>query len=526
MQALTHTPRLGKALTVAVLSSALALPSYAQIVTYTFTQGPSTEFANGSYLTGSMTVDYSLAGINRVTSASLVLTNPSPLTFGLADLVYFNNYTNTVCGNNLSFDEAYFSSAGDELYLDVLSTNTSAPVPGNSGVYSSLFTGGMSYALTATCLSYNNPAPSGGGGSGLAQAVSDEGRTVGTGAAQVLDANPTLSGLITGTPAQQAAAVMQTLPLLTGGAQQAAGTALTGINRVIQSRQDVLRGLSSGGPFLRDHALWIKPFGSWARQNNDGSVAGFKARTGGIVLGGDADVSPNTRLGLAFSWAGASVNSRSVDAPNSANVRIYQLVGYGTHRLGNGSELTFQLDTGRNQTRGQRSLLFAGTTALSRYNSSSWHAGLAWSRTVERADGARYTPSVSLDYTRVRDSAYSETGAGVFNLDVAARRAEEIVLGTDLRWSQPLSERTSWNAQAGVGYDFGARRSVITASFAGAPGAVFTTEGIRPSPWVLRGGVGLTHKTQQGTEVLWRYDLEGRSGFLNQTASVKAVWRF
>lgn len=525
MQALTHTPRLGKTLAVALLSSTLVLPARAQIVTYTFTQGPSTEFANGSYLTGSMTVDYSLVGSNRVTAANLVLTNPTPFTFGLGNLGYFGSFSNVVCGNTLNFDEAYFSGGGYDLYLDVISTNTTAPVPGTSNVYTSLTAGGNNYALTATCLSYNNPTPPGGGG-GLAQAVSDQGRSVGAGAAQVLDANPALGGLITGTSQQQAAAVVQTLPLLTGGAQQAAGTALTGINRVIQSRQDVLRGLSSGGPFLRDHALWIKPFGSWARQSNEGSVAGFKARTGGIVLGGDADVSPNTRLGLAFSWAGASVNSRSVDAPNAASVRIYQLVGYGTHQLGNGSELTFQLDAGRNQTRGQRSLLFAGTTAHSRYSSSSWHAGLAWSRTVEQANGARYTPSVSLDYTRVRDSAYAETGAGVFNLDVAARRAQEIVLGADLRWSQPLSERTHWSAQAGVGYDFGARRSVITASFAGAPGAVFVTEGIRPSPWLLRGGVGLSHKTQQGTELLWRYDLEGRTGFLNQTASVKAVWRF
>jgi len=509
----------------AVCLAVASATAQAQIVTYTFSQGPQTQFENGTFLTGSMTVDYSLNGNSRLTSANLVLTAPTPFTFGLANLDYFSSFNNTVCGQSVNFDEAFFFGGDYRLYVGVTQANTTAPIPGSSGVRSSLNLNstGDTFNLSATCISYNNPTASSGG---LLNAVTDTGNFAGDGAARVLDANSALGSQITGSDAQRAAGVMQTLPLLVTGAQQAAGTALTGINRVIQSRQNVLRGLSAGQGFIGDQSVWIKPFGSWADQGGEGSVAGFEASTGGLVLGRDTEISPRTRLGVAFSWASASVKSSSVDAPSAANVKIYQLVGYGTHQLGNGSELTFQIDTGRNKTEGRRSLLFNGTTALSRYDSSTWHAGLAWSKTVAFPSGARYTPSVSLDYTRVKDKAYSESGAGAFNLNVASRSSEEIVLGSDILWSRPLGKQSNLEAQLGVGYDFGASRSSLTSAFAGAPGTSFITQGIEPSPWLVRGGAGIRHATAQGTELYWRYDFEGRSGFINQTASVKAVWRY
>ena len=43
---------------------------------------------------------------------------------------------------------------------------------------------------------------------------------------------------------------------------------------------------------------------------------------------------------------------------------------------------------------------------------------------------------------------------------------------------------------------------------------------------MLRSGLGLTHKADNGTEITARYDLEGQSDFLNQTASVKVRWAF
>lgn len=65
-----------------------------------------------------------------------------------------------------------------------------------------------------------------------------------------------------------------------------------------------------------------------------------------------------------------------------------------------------------------------------------------------------------------------------------------------------------------MGYDVTDHRDSITAAFAGEPGFGFTTYGI-----------GLTHVVGN-TEITARYDNESRSGFDNQTASVKVRWAF
>lgn len=68
-------------------------------------------------------------------------------------------------------------------------------------------------------------------------------------------------------------------------------------------------------------------------------------------------------------------------------------------------------------------------------------------------------------------------------------------------------------------------RASITAAFAGEPGFGFTTYGLDQSLWLVRSGIGLTHVVGN-TEITARYDNEGRSGFDNQTASVKVRWAF
>ena len=52
------------------------------------------------------------------------------------------------------------------------------------------------------------------------------------------------------------------------------------------------------------------------------------------------------------------------------------------------------------------------------------------------------------------------------------------------------------------------------------------TIGIDHSPWLVRGGIGYSMLAANGTEVSFRYDAEGRSEYLNHTASVRAKWAF
>ena len=103
---------------------------------------------------------------------------------------------------------------------------------------------------------------------------------------------------------------------------------------------------------------------------------------------------------------------------------------------------------------------------------------------------------------------------------------DELILSIDGKVSHELSPSTDVTANLSLGYDALDAPSSITASFAGAPGSSFVTEGLDSSPWLQRAGFGIIKTTENGMEVSLRYDAEHRESFLNQTASVKFRWDF
>lgn len=130
------------------------------------------------------------------------------------------------------------------------------------------------------------------------------------------------------------------------------------------------------------------------------------------------------------------------------------------------------------------------------------------------------------DYTWIKDEAYRESGAGALNLSVDGRSAQQLVFGADGKVSRQLNAHSSVTGNLGVGYDTLADKSAITATFAGAPDAAFVSYGLDPSPWLVRGGVGMVYQTNGNLQVTARYDVDARSSFLNQTVSAKLSWAF
>ena len=348
------------------------------------------------------------------------------------------------------------------------------------------------------------------------------------GAAAVIDATPGLSTLFTGLVGdrQVSNAATQTLPLLFGGSMQATQNVLGNINRVIQARQEGNQGLSAGDEFYGDRHFWVKPFGSWADQDARNGVAGFKSESYGLVFGLDGTMSDAWRFGGAFAYAQSKVHGTSSVAPQNATIDSYQFVGYGSYDLDDRTAINFQADVGQNNNDGRRPIAFTSSTASSSYHSLSAHLGGGVGHTYAVGEQTSLTASVRADYTWIKDKSYSETGAGLLNLNVKGRSVEELILGVDGKVVHQLDDQTKLIANLGAGYDALNKQAVITSAFAGAPTDSFVTYGIKPSPWLLRGGVGAVYKMKDGPEISGRYDVEYRNDFLNQTASVKLRWAF
>lgn len=327
------------------------------------------------------------------------------------------------------------------------------------------------------------------------------------------------------TSAQVSSAVNQSLPT-PGTSTAAAGAALNSVQQVVQARSDAIRGISSGESFMTDGHLWLKPFGSWARQDGSNGSADLKASVGGLAIGVDGKRNDYLTLGTAFVYA--NVNSHTTgDAPRQTlDTDVFQLVGYGTYQLDPITALNFQVDAGQNRNDGKRDISFANLQAKSHYSSWTAHAGTSLDRTYSLAPQTRFTPSVRADYTWIKDNAYNEKGADALNLQANKRSTDSFIVGIDGKLAHDLSNKVSLSVNAGVGYDLIADRDSITTAYAGAPGAGFTTYGNQAQHWVGRGGAGATYKVSDRVDLGVRYDLEARKNFSNQTASAEVRWAF
>ncbi len=366
-------------------------------------------------------------------------------------------------------------------------------------------------------------------------AVTTMGNRPATGAARVLDSifqnDPSgdISRLFYGVSGTQAVsdAVAETLPLFTTGMNQVASNNMHGTNRVIQARQEGNHGISSGDDFLGDRKFWLKPVGSWTRQNDRKGVAGYNADTYGLVAGLDGEIDESTRIGIALSYMNSNVDGKSTSSGNSADVDAYQAIVYGSRTVAaiSNTEVNWQADLGLNKNNGRRVISFVNRVAKSDYDSTTAHIGVGIARNYSLNDKTTVTPAIRADYTYIRDESYTEKGAGALNLKVNSHSTDELIVLAEGRLSHQLTDKATLVANAGVGYDVLDGKNSMTASYVGG-GTAFSTQGMDVSPWLGRAGVGLTINASERTEISARYDLEGRSDFLDQTASVKVRWAF
>ncbi|WP_341304653.1 autotransporter domain-containing protein [Pseudomonas sp. TMP25] len=365
---------------------------------------------------------------------------------------------------------------------------------------------------------------------GSAQAL---GNTQARGAAAVVDqviaSNPGGSlarqfiALSTQTEVSQA--LSEALPMA-GGSKTAANTALTSINLVVQTRNETVSGLSSGDEVMADEHIWIKPFGSWVDLESSGGAVGMRSSVGGVAFGLEGSLRDSWTLGAAFVYANADTRNNGNSTRQSLDTDVYQLVGYGTYHLDDSTALRLQIDGGQNRNEGKRDIAFAGLQAKSSYNTWTAHAGAALDHTIRLSTATRFTPSLRADYTWIKDDAYTEKGADSLNLKAKSNSTDQFILGVDGKLVHDFTEQVSLSGNLGVGYDFMADRDSISTTFAGAPGAAFTTYGGDAQRWLVRGGTGLSYQVNDQLQLAVRYDLEKRSDYLNQTASAEARWAF
>lgn len=312
---------------------------------------------------------------------------------------------------------------------------------------------------------------------------------------------------------------------------------MASLNRVIATRVDLGNVAGSGpgagsglgyGEAGGDRQVWLMPFESRTNQGDRDGDSGFSASTWGMATGAEMALDSG-RVGLSYAYAStsASGNTAITGAGSRSRIDSNLLALYGSAPLGQ-LALSWQADVGWNSNRLAREMQFGGLhrIASSRYHTWSAHLGANVSHTLPLSEALSIVPALQLDYTRLQSPSYAESGAGDLSLSVQGKRSQALLLGVGTRFNYALTTTSQISTHVGASYDVINDRGDLVATYAGTPGQAFTAPGAARSAWLFKAGVSYRFQLTTEADISLRLDAEGRSGFINQSAALKASWRF
>jgi outer membrane autotransporter protein len=324
-----------------------------------------------------------------------------------------------------------------------------------------------------------------------------------------------------------AKAVETTTPQTAAATVGAASQIANGISGIVEQRQNITMGggLSSGDEMFANKNAWVKPFGSFGSQDDKDGLNGFDVKAYGIGMGIDGEIKPNQTLGFAFFYTSANVDVNNVS--QKSNLDVFTTLVYGnTPIIDEKTKLLYQLGYAWQKTSGERTV-FTGDIATSNYTSKTASLDLKLVRDYKMNDNLLLQPIVSATYRHTTTPTYSETGAGPLSLGVKKATATELLVGLGTMGYYKLDNDSRLIGNLHLNYDFKNQQQTTTASYQGASGVTFDTDGIDNGRWSYEAGIGYERDINENSNINFSYSYQAKgTAFSNNTISAKYVLKF
>ncbi len=292
---------------------------------------------------------------------------------------------------------------------------------------------------------------------------------------------------------QVSAGLRQLLPDFAGGNFDSVSLSSRALNRILADPE--MPPLHHNG-----YAGWLQQV-AWADRKGTGSTAGYDVSGWGLTGGFERGLGGFGRVGVSLAYL-IGINDM-VGNSNAMTSQEYKAGLYwrgqwgGLHAFATGMVGTISFDGNRT---------FNGTSggvAFSRTADGRWHG-----RTYDAAGGLSYQldmgrfylrPQASIDYVRLTENGFSETGGGTgFDLTLAGRNAQETGVNTTLalgyNFRKPNNDDGTYlrlEVEGGNRAILNSHLDATTASFAGGTPFILTPEA-RQAGWLgnvrLKGG--------------------------------------
>ncbi len=291
---------------------------------------------------------------------------------------------------------------------------------------------------------------------------------------------------------QVASSLESMAPVVDGGQPKVTNELLNGFVRtaLLRLQDSKIEEDENGRDLLlysasRRNDIWAQFYGDYAHQDKRGLSNGYLARIWGTVLGIDRLFMDDTlRLGLAQGFGFSKI--RSKDNYGRTGIDSYQTGLYGEYQAKDSpyiidAVLTYgynNYDSSRHVTVGNINRI-----AQSDYHGHQFSSYFEAGYKIQK-NGFDIIPLISLTYTHLYLSSYTETGADSLNLSVNSQKYDSLQPGIGLRLSRAFENKSSIitpEFRFRYFYDAINDRQQTIATFAGG-GTSFKTEGYKPAP--------------------------------------------
>ncbi|MDO5666650.1 MAG: autotransporter outer membrane beta-barrel domain-containing protein [Alcaligenaceae bacterium] len=205
-------------------------------------------------------------------------------------------------------------------------------------------------------------------------------------------------------------------------------------------------------------------------------------------------------------------------ASNTLKADTWQAIAYGDYALNEALSLDAQVGLGRASLEGKRHIGFANKTAKADYHATVVQAGTGLNYRLG-SEQSHLTPFARVDYTHVKSSGYTETGADALNLKVKGQSYDSLVWRVGVRGEEQVGDSLALFGTASVGLESLEHDNPITAEFTGAPGLAFKTRSTDYGRVVGNVAVGAVYRPAKNVELIGRYGVNLRKGYTGQNAS-------
>lgn len=315
------------------------------------------------------------------------------------------------------------------------------------------------------------------------------------------------------------------LPSVDGGGFSVATNVASQNNSMVQDRLASLRGYGengmAAGDASNDKRMWGQFFGAAGEQDDRDGVKGYDVNSYGFAFGADTQISNETTVGFALSYADSNVDSDD-SANTETEIDTYQLTLYGEHDLGNDTYVSGQLGYAFSENEVTRT---SPTTRTFDYDADQFIVSGEVGRSYELQNGLKVIPHAGLNYMHYEGDSYTDTGTGLV-AELDGMDVLEAEVGVKLEHTSVNADGSVFKpyASAEFGYDFIGDEVEATGRF--GSGANFTTEGFDSQDERLTVGTGFTFSVNEDWDFSADYAYEYKEDFSSHSGLVEMSYNF